>query len=113
MRLRVRLALLVLHLLPVPRALCGATGIAVRAGQIVTGAMIAIVKVATVVLVIAAGRIGVVRRGLLRAGSRLIMLRRVIRHGDAMATGVTRVAEIAATIGHGGIGIVTTNAVPR
>lgn len=97
--------MLVLHQQLGPKLCHGARGIAVPAGQIVTGVTIAIVRAVTVVRL--------VQRGLPRAGSRLMVRRRAVRHGDATATGVTRVAEIAATTGHGVIAIATKSAVQR
>lgn len=110
----VRLALRARHPLPGLKACLGVRVIAVRADRIATGGMIAIVRAATVVLPLIAM---VVRRGRPRARNQLtvrrLVRRRAVRHGAAMATGVTRAAEIGATTGHGAIAIATTSAGPR
>lgn len=109
----VRLALRARHPLPGLKARLGVRVIAVRADRIATGGMIAIVRAATVVPLIAM----VLRRGRPRARNQLtvrrLVRRRAVRHGAAMATGVTRAGEIVATTGHGATATATTSADPR
>lgn len=85
---------------------------AVRVDRIAMGGMIATVRVATAVRLIVSGLL-VVPRGRSMAASRMRVLRRLVRHGGAMATAVTRGAGIGVTTGRAAIVIATTSVVPR